>query len=133
MPRLLELVLAGVLLALLGPVVAACALLVRCDLGRPVVFRQIRAGLPPPDGVGEASLVVKANPIGMVLALGRSGWQRPFVLDPNASGPYRAACDTPWARRPSCSSWVKTGTLAAMSTGSSSDGRRMASQPMIYA
>ena len=44
MPRLLELVLAGVLLALLGPVVAACALLVRCDLGRPVVFRQIRAG-----------------------------------------------------------------------------------------
>lgn len=44
MPRLLELVLAGCLLALLAPVVAICALLVRHDLGRPVVFRQVRAG-----------------------------------------------------------------------------------------
>lgn len=44
MPRLLEIVLAGCLLALLSPFAAVCALLVRLDLGHPVVFRQVRAG-----------------------------------------------------------------------------------------
>jgi lipopolysaccharide/colanic/teichoic acid biosynthesis glycosyltransferase len=44
MPRLLELVIAGCLCAILLPVAIICALMVRANLGRPVLFRQVRAG-----------------------------------------------------------------------------------------
>lgn len=44
MPRPLEIVITGCLLALLLPIAAICALLVRINLGRPVLFWQTRAG-----------------------------------------------------------------------------------------
>lgn len=44
MPRILEIVLASCLLALLLPVAMVAALVLRWDLGRPLLFRQARAG-----------------------------------------------------------------------------------------
>jgi len=43
--RLLDIVLATVLLILLSPVMALVAVVVRCALGRPILFRQLRPGL----------------------------------------------------------------------------------------
>ena len=45
MKRLLDVVLAGFLLLLLSPLLAAVAVAVRRDVGSPVLFRQVRPGL----------------------------------------------------------------------------------------
>jgi lipopolysaccharide/colanic/teichoic acid biosynthesis glycosyltransferase len=45
MKRIIDIVIAGVMLVLLSPLFLALALLIRARLGRPVLFRQVRPGL----------------------------------------------------------------------------------------